>query len=498
MPLGSGELPSSNDGPKKKAIVDFVTCVGKRRGPDFVLETNRKSARWLGGCVALVALLAPAALQAQGDFNLPPAGMLTNYDRVPIGQREGLEAGAYVARTNDAAAPWFNPAGLALSEKSGLNGSSNAYEVTSVTVEGLGTAKGSTRFSPTGTYLGGVLGAPILKNPKLRLGFYYAKPQSWSPSVLDGALQLPSGGGTEVFSYSSSSGFSTIIPGLAAGYRAGDRFRVGLNLGYAITNINQVQSISDRLVLPGGSTTALRSFVTDGNTTQLLFGGGVQYDLSPKFVLGALVVSPGLRLGGSSKIEFQNSIFSGAGSREVTFRDEDATFRYKIPLRITAGAAARLGQFELEGDLKFHAKESSYDLLASDSLANVLVTDANGIPTLSTLTFAPVVEQSRAVYNLAFGANYALSKAFRIHAGFFTDDSPIENPATTIFRSVDLTGASAGVSFTGAHLSGSLGVSWTGGTTEDRQIGPSIGGIQTTTAIKVSTFNLMYAFSYAF
>jgi hypothetical protein len=220
--------------------------------------------------------------------------------------------------------------------------------------------------------------------------------------------------------------------------------------------------------------------------------------MSPQFALGALVVSPGLRLGGSSKIQFQNSVFTGAGSREVTFRDEDATFRYKIPFRFTAGAAARLGKFQLEGDLKFHAKESSYELLTSDSLANVLVTDANGIPTLSTLTFAPVVEQARAVYNLAFGTHYAVSKAFRIHAGFFTDDSPIENPATTIFRSVDLRGASAGVSFTGDHFSGSLGVSGSWGTTDERQVGPSIGGIQTTTTVKVRTFNLMYALSYAF
>src|SRR5262249_56121054 len=105
-----------------------------------------------------------------------------------------------------------NAAGVGVSEKRGVNGRSNGYEVTSVTLEGIGTAKGSTRFSPTGTYLGGVLGAPIMKNPKLRLGFYYAKPQSWSPSVLDGAFTLPNGSGTEAFSYSSSSGFSTIIP----------------------------------------------------------------------------------------------------------------------------------------------------------------------------------------------------------------------------------------------------------------------------------------------
>jgi len=453
---------------------------------------------WLAGLLGLVAFITPQAARAQGDFNLPASGMVINYDRVPIGQREGLEAGAYVARTDDAGANWFNPAGLALSEKSGLNASSNAYEVTSITLEGIGTAKGSTRFSPIGTYFGGVLGAPIINSPNLRLGFYYAKPVSWSPSVLDGALDLPSSGGTEAFSYSTSSGFSTIIPGIAAGYRLGERFRVGANFGYAITNMNQVQSISDRLLLPAGSTTGIRSFVTDGNTTQLLFGGGIQYDLTPKFTVGALVVSPGLRVGGSSKIEFQNSVFTGAGSREVAFRDEVATFRYKIPLRISAGIAARFGQFELEGDLKYHSGEGPYDLLTSDSLANVLTTDASGVPSLATLNFAPVVENFKAVYNLAFGAHYALSKGFRIHAGFFTDDSPIEDPAATIFRSIDLRGASAGVSFTGAHLSGSLGVASSWGTTDDRVIGPSLGGVQTTTTVKVRTFNLMYALSYGF
>jgi hypothetical protein len=128
------------------------------------------------------------------DFTIPPSGILPNYDRVLIGQREGLEGGAFVARTDDAGAGWYNPAGLALSEKSGLNASSNAYELTTITLEGIGQAKGSTRFSPSGTYFGAVLGAPIIKNPNVRLAFFYAKPVSWTPGTLDGAFTLNSGG----------------------------------------------------------------------------------------------------------------------------------------------------------------------------------------------------------------------------------------------------------------------------------------------------------------
>lgn len=64
-----------------------------------------------------------------------------------------------MARTDDAGAGWYNPAGLALSEKCGLNASSNAYELTTITLEGIGQAKGST----VGPTLGGIAGDTKIK-----------------------------------------------------------------------------------------------------------------------------------------------------------------------------------------------------------------------------------------------------------------------------------------------------------------------------------------------
>ena len=49
---------------------------------------------------------------------VPPSLVVPNYDRLPVGQREGIEAGAFLARTNDAGANWYNPAGLALAHAS--------------------------------------------------------------------------------------------------------------------------------------------------------------------------------------------------------------------------------------------------------------------------------------------------------------------------------------------------------------------------------------------
>jgi hypothetical protein len=66
-----------------------------------------------------------------------------------------------------------------------------------------------------------------------------------------------------------------------------------------------------------------------------------------------------------------------------------------------------------------------------------------------------------------------------------------------MFRAVDLTGVSGGVSF-GGRLSGSIGISSSWGTTEDRLVGPTLGGEAASTKVGISTFNLHYAISYAF
>ena len=66
------------------------------------------------------------------------------------------------------------------------------------------------------------------------------------------------------------------------------------------------------------------------------------------------------------------------------------------------------------------------------------------MPTESTLSFVPVQEKADPVLNVAIGGHYLLSKRFRIHAGFFTDASPVADPDSSDFRTVDLVGASAG------------------------------------------------------
>jgi len=451
--------------------------------------------------LSLVFLLPQAAvLRAQiADFTIPPSGILPNYDRVTIGQREGLEGGAFVARTDDAGAGWYNPAGLALSEKSGLNASSNAYELTTITLEGIGQAQGSTRFSPSGTYFGAVLGAPIIKSPNIRLAFFYAKPVSWTPGTIDGAFSIASGGNDEQFNYTTSSNFSTIIPGLAAGFRVGKGFRLGASAGLGMTNLHQVQSVGDRLITPGvSSTTATRSVSTDGSVYQVLLTGGFQWDAGSRIRVGGMITSPGIKISGSSKVLYSQLVFSGSGSREIGFRDENAKLDYKIPVELIGGVAFLFDRFQFEGDVRYHGSASTYTLLSSNAAAQLITTDAAGVPTVSTLSFVPIQEEADKVVNVAIGGHYLITKRFRLHGGFFTDASPVARPDSSLFRTVDIVGASAGVSFSWSHLSGSLGVASSWGTTDNRAVGPSLGGAQGNTKIKVKTFTLLYAISYAF
>ena len=289
---------------------------------------------------------ARLAVAQASDFVLPPGSGMPNYDRVSVGHREGLEANAFVARTDDAGSNWYNPAGLALSEKSALNASANAYEFNSVSLEGLEFTKGGTRFSSIGSFFGGVIGAPVVHSSNLRLGFSFTKPVSWAPSVIEGEFTNSSAAGDESFLYSTSVTFNTEIPALNAGLRLGKSVRVGAGVGYAITSLRQNQSLSDRLLGGAGATTALRSIETDGSVGGLLFTGGVQVDLGSRVRAGATLTSPSLRLSGSSRITYQFTTFSGAVSRDLAFRDGEAKFDYQIPLRATIGyrpgsAAAR-------------------------------------------------------------------------------------------------------------------------------------------------------------
>jgi hypothetical protein len=445
-----------------------------------------------------LALAAPAVFAAQA-VSVPPNLILPNYDRVPVGQREGIEAGAYLARTNDAAANWYNPAGLGKSLKTSLNASATAYEGTSLSLEGLGTSAGRSRISSIGTLLGLVIGNDVLHSDKVRLGFSITSPIVWQPSGLDLAASLQ--GGQELLGYSTNVNLDVMIPNLAVSFTPGGvesgRLRLGAGVGVAITSILQSQDISDRVTTPTDATVALRSFSADGETWGIRLSGGVQWDLTRRVTLGAMVVAPTARLLGSSLFKSHSSRWSADSLSDFIFADENVTMDYKLPLELAGGGSFQFAKgAEIEIDVRYHAAIDPYVLYASALAGRLTVQDSGGAPVVTTPPFDTTINSARAVTNVAVGANYPLSAKFRVHAGFSTDGSPVGDQTQSLFRQVNLSRFTAGVSLAGSRLSGSLGFGYSFGSGTRTSLGSTEGGQQTVTRLSVKTANLLFALSY--
>lgn len=440
-------------------------------------------------------LLLPVAAIIAQSVAVPPNLILTNYDRLPVGQREGIEAGAFLARTNDAGANWYNPAGLGNSVETSLNAGANAYEWTKMGLEGFGTTQGRSRINTIGTLISVAIGKGTIKSDEWRLGFSLARPIVWRPSSIDFAF---SPNVDQVVAYASNADFNVMIPAVAIAYAPGGvstgRFRIGAGLGMAITSLSQNQSISSRVTTPTSASLTEQSFSAEGSTWQLQPSGGVQWDATSRIILGARVVAPGIRILGGTRMTLETSQFTSPTSTDLVFRDNEATFDYKRPLEASVGAAYHTSSIELELDVHYYGAINSYELYSSDSTATLTTVDSTGTPTVTNPPFIATVNNARAVTNVAVGGHYRLSQSLRVHAGFASDLSPVDDEAQSIFRKVDLSRFTAGLSLTGQRLSGSLGLGYSVGSGTREFLGPATGE----TRLNIKTLNVLFGLSFAF
>ena len=451
--------------------------------------------------VGAISVASDAGAQAP-TISAPKSMVLPNYDRVPIGQREGIEAGAFVARTNDAGAGWYNPAGLAQHDKTAVNASATAYEWTRLTLSGLGNTSDRAKLSSIGTYFGAVLGRPLLRSDKWRGGLAVTRPLVWSPSGLDAAFSPPAAGGDERFAYGSNVSLSSMIPSISVGYAPSgvgkSRVRLGLGLGLAHTGLTQTLSLRDRVTTPTSATVRLRGFSAEGSANNALVSGGLQWDASSRATLGVRVVSPGFHISGSTQMTLEASDFSGSAAGDVAFRDEAAKFEYKVPLEADAGIMFRFSDGEVEVNARYYASIDRYAMYESDSLARVTVVSGTAPPVVSSTPYVTTFNAAKSVTNVAIGGNYRMSRALRLHAGFISDASPVQSVDESIFAKADLYRVTSGLSFAGAGLSGSIGLAYAWGAGDRRRIGTTAAGLPAETRLEVQTFNLIYALSYSF
>jgi long-subunit fatty acid transport protein len=446
--------------------------------------------------LALALLLAAPSARGQTGWVLPPSAVLTNYDRVLIGQEEALEAGAFVARVADSTAGWYNPAGLALVRRSVIGASATGYELDVVDLGEIRTESGKVTLAQLPSFFGAVLGGDVIPSDAWRIGLSFTKPSSWSAAVNGATLAA-----TPV-NYSSRVSISTLAPTLSVAWAPLPTLRLGAGVGVAITAISQAQTLSMQGTTGSGSVTVLRA--ADG--TGATWGGqgtlGLQWDVTPKLVFGASMRTPTftiIRTGSLTYQEMSNQASAaGPSVHEVYFSDSQASFTFKLPWAVNAGLAWREPSFDVELDVRFHSAVPQYVLLGSSQPVVTIDRPAGGGETRTETPFPGLTYGATAVWNVAVGGRYQLDPAWSLHGGFYTDLAPTDPGQTDVFRSVNLFGLTAGAKLKGEHLSGSLGVGLCWGTSDDFLLGAPGGSATVSTRLSVFSVALLYALAYRF
>ncbi len=444
--------------------------------------------------LALALLVAASSARAQSSTAVLPAGaVLTNYDRVLIGQEEALESGAFVARVADSTAGWYNPAGLALVRRSVIGASATGYELNITDLGKVQTSSGGVSLNQLPSYFGAVLGGDVIASDKWRIGFSATKPTSWTATINGATLA-----GVDI-NYSSSVSISTLVPTISAAWALLPTLRVGAGFGVAITSISQSQILSEGLASDGGDNSLLRTAVGTGTTWGGQGSFGVQWDITDRLVGGISLRTPTFTIIQTGALTYQ-SVYTdhvGRTSDERYFNDPNATFTYKLPFNLNFGLAWREPTFDVEVDMRFHSAIPQYVLLASSEQVHKTVTDAAGNQTTTSEPFPGLTYGAAQVWNIAIGGRYQLSEAWSLHGGFYTDLAPTDPSITNVFRSVNLFGLTAGAKLKGEHLSGSLGLGFSWGSSQNFDIGQSVAA-EGGTRLSILSITLLYALAYRF
>ena len=440
----------------------------------------------------LLLLITGGAARAQTDFTVPPTLLVPNYDRVYPGLLEALEGGAFIARARNAPALFYNPAGIVLTDRTVLNASAQGYQLTTLSGSGFQQSSGGA-FETLPSFLGVVLGREVIDWEKVRLGFAVVHPEHADLSAV--ASTVPEAG--QRASYAVHSSFNTLTPTFSVGWAVAPSFRLGGSIEFPYTSLSNTGELSGEISDATTSRATLRTLATSGSVLHVRGVLGVQWDVLSWLKLGVLVRTPGLKILTSGSFQYEALTNGANGTRQVFFQDTSPDFQYKQPLEAGLGAALEFGPFGIEIDLRWHDGTDTYALYSSTKTARVVDT-TSGSPVLSEVAFPGISYRARQIWNGSIGAHVALSQNFVISAGSYLDYSPVD-PATHVFRRVDMLGFRAGVSFRIDKFSASVGAGWEHGTGSDNLIPPAGLPIPSEASnLTLDTFTLLFSVSFKF
>jgi hypothetical protein len=440
----------------------------------------------------LLAIAVGGPARAQ-DFTVPPTLLVPNYDRVYPGLIEALEGGAFVARARQAPALFYNPAGIALVERTVLNASAQGYQLTTISGSGFEQSSGGV-FEGLPGFLGVVLGKEVIDWESVRIGVAVVTPAHSDLTTI--ASTTPAAG--ERASYTVHSSFDTLVPTFSVGWAVAPSFRLGGSIEFPYVSLSNTGQLSGEITTATNSRATLRTLAVSGSSLKVRGTVGVQWDPLNWLKLGALVRSPGLNIKSGGSFQYEALTTFATGSRQVFFQDPGVEFQYKLPLEAGLGAALEFGPFGIEIDVRWHDGTDAYPLYASTTLGRVVDT-TSGTPVTSEFAFPGVSYRARQTWNGSVGGHWAFSESFVLSAGAYRDYSPVDPAVGHAFRRVDILGFRAGVSFRIDKLTAAIGAGWEHGTGSDNLFPPAGLPVPEETAdLTLNTFTILFSVSFKF
>jgi len=453
---------------------------------------RRGAARRTGWPVLLLLSVTFATTARAQDVVLPPTILLPNYDRVFPGLTEALEGGAFIARARNAPAIFYNPAGIAASERTNLNASAQGYQLTTVHGTGFDESSPVSSFQTIPSFLGIVLGREVIDWERVRLGFAVVNPVAWDQSVVATSSSSP---GVRA-SYSVHSSFNTLVTTFSAGWALSPQLRLGGSLEFPYTTINDEGQLSGESTDATTTRGTLRSLTAGGHTLHLVGVAGAQWSPLPWLELGLVVRSPGAKIIAGGTLLYEAITVQGVASRHAFIQDTGADFSYRLPFQASLGAAFKFGPVQLEVDLRWHDSTQTYTLLATSKEVRIVDT-TSGVPVVTNLPLPALSYRARQVWNGSLGGHVDLGRYFTISAGAYLDYSPTDPEANGGFRRVDLVGLRAGVSFQLEKIAASVGLGWEHGTATD-DLAPDTALPSSQGELSLTTLSLLFSVSFRF
>jgi hypothetical protein len=446
-------------------------------------------------CLALTVLCATGAAAQVPTILAPSNIILPNFNSQQPGVTGSLEAGAMVARGEDASATWYNPAGLSRIESSSMTGSAGAVQWMWVTPNAFSNKGHSANHLPVQLGL-------AWKEPFDYLGwtmaFNFSSSNSWQHD-LSSELQVGTTQAPERFAYAASSRYTRYVASVGGGYTPDKKMRFGGSLDIELTRMNQAQSVNDRILGTPRLTSLLVASYSNSAFTHLRATVGMQYDVNEKLTIGGTVKTPGIAMSGGGSAGMDSTLYKNGTTTNLSYYDGSPTMKYKLPFEFAAGVAYTVPRITVEGDVRVIQGGGVYDFFTPSRTMTGIIDSVTSPAQAVETKFRTYQVDQRSVVDVRVGGRFLLSEAGKLtlHGGVATNNSPVGG-SDEVFQKANLMRFTVGVSGEKGRFFFAGGLDYQAGTTPLYDVYTAQNGQVIKTTVNVDGFALVYSFGLRF